>query len=187
MFNNGKLPIFSLKTPTFGLPDYRTFGLFPYFCTPDLLNHRDHFMNIFRKQLNADAQENAGAPEAAEVTTATTNAPVAPAPVIETAHDDFDWSIDKRNVSHYAESERVKYDKVYDDTFVQIEDGEIVRGGVVALTKTDVVVNIGFKSDGLVSLNEFRDVQGLKIGDEVEVMVVEKEDRNGNLHLSRNL
>jgi small subunit ribosomal protein S1 len=47
------------------------------------------------------------------------------------------------------------------------------------------VVNIGFKSDGLVSLNEFRDVPGLKIGDEVEVMVVEKEDRQGNLHLSR--
>jgi small subunit ribosomal protein S1 len=74
---------------------------------------------------------------------------------------------------------------VYDNTFVQIEDGEIIRGSVVALTKTDVVVNIGFKSDGLVSLNEFRDVPGLKIGDEVEVMVVEKEDRQGNLHLSR--
>ncbi|MFT2603872.1 hypothetical protein ACMWQW_28775, partial [Escherichia coli] len=85
--------------------------------------------------------------------------------------------IDKRNVSHYAETERVKYDKVYDNTFVQIGDGEIIRGGVVAMTKTDVVVNIGFKSDGLVSLNEFRDVPGLKVGDEVEVMVVEKEDR----------
>ena len=141
-------------------------------------------MNLINKQLNADAQENAAAETAPEVTTATTNAPVAE-PVVETAHDDFDWSIDKRNVSHYAETERMKYDKVYDDTFVQINDGEIVRGGVVALTKTDVVVNIGFKSDGLVSLNEFRDVPGLKIGDEVEVMVVEKEDRLGNLHLSR--
>lgn len=143
-----------------------------------------YFMNLINKQLNADAQENAAAETAPEVTTATTNAPVAE-PVVETAHDDFDWSIDKRNVSHYAEAERMKYDKVYDDTFVQINDGEIVRGGVVALTKTDVVVNIGFKSDGLVSLNEFRDVPGLKIGDEVEVMVVEKEDRSGNLHLSR--
>jgi small subunit ribosomal protein S1 len=106
-------------------------------------------------------------------------------PSTVSAHDDFDWSIDKRNVSHYAESDRVKYDKVYDQTFVQIEDGEIIRGLVVALTKTDVVVNIGFKSDGLVSLNEFRDVPTLKVGDEVEVMVVEKEDRQGNLHLSR--
>ncbi len=143
-------------------------------------------MQFFLKQLNADAQENAAALEAVEVPTATTNAPVEAAPVaVETAHDDFDWSIDKRNVSSYAETERMKYDKVYDDTFVQIADGEIVRGGVVALTKTDVVINIGFKSDGLISLNEFRDVQGLKIGDEVEVMVVEKEDRGGNLHLSR--
>jgi small subunit ribosomal protein S1 len=48
-----------------------------------------------------------------------------------------------------------------------------------------VVVNIGFKSDGLVSLNEFRDTNGVKTGDTVEVMVVEKEDRDGNLHLSR--
>ena len=139
-------------------------------------------MQIFRKQLNADAQDSTGA-EATAVT-ATTNAPAA-APVVETAHDDFDWSIDKRNVSHYAEAERVKYDKVYDGTFVQIQDGEIMNGIVVALTKTDVVINIGFKSDGLISSNEFRDLQGLKIGDEVEVMVVEKEDRQGNLHLSR--
>jgi len=43
---------------------------------------------------------------------------------------------------------------------------------VVALTKTDVVINIGFKSDGLISLNEFRDISNLKIGDEVEVLVV---------------
>ncbi len=140
-------------------------------------------MQIFRKQLNADAQDSTGA-EATDTVTATTNAPEA-APVVETAHDDFDWSIDKRNVSHYAEAERVKYDKVYDGTFVQIQDGEIINGIVVALTKTDVVINIGFKSDGLISSNEFRDLQGLKIGDEVEVMVVEKEDRQGNLHLSR--
>ena len=140
-------------------------------------------MQIFRKQLNADAQDSTGA-EATDTVTATTNAPEA-APVVETAHDDFDWSIDKRNVSHYAEAETVKYDKVYDGTFVQIQDGEIMNGIVVALTKTDVVINIGFKSDGLISSNEFRDLQGLKIGDEVEVMVVEKEDRQGNLHLSR--
>ncbi|MFZ8425953.1 hypothetical protein ACO1MX_14680, partial [Staphylococcus aureus] len=88
-----------------------------------------------------DAQENAVSTEEISVPTATTKAPE-PA-VIETAHDDFDWSIDKRNVSHYAETERVKYDKVYDNTFVQISDGEIIRGGVVAMTKTDVVVNIG--------------------------------------------
>ena len=138
-------------------------------------------MKLFFKTLNADAQEFGGA--TATEATATTKAPEAV--VVETAHDDFDWSVDKRNVSHYAEAERVKYDKVYDNTFVQINDGEIMNGLVVALTKTDVVVNIGFKSDGLVSLNEFRDTNGVKTGDTVEVMVVEKEDRDGNLHLSR--
>ncbi len=138
-------------------------------------------MKLFSKNLNADAQEFDGA--TASEATATTKAPEVV--VVETAHDDFDWSVDKRNVSHYAEAERVKYDKVYDNTFVQINDGEIMNGLVVALTKTDVVVNIGFKSDGLVSLNEFRDTNGVKTGDTVEVMVVEKEDRDGNLHLSR--
>ncbi|MFN9590782.1 MAG: 30S ribosomal protein S1 [Bacteroidota bacterium] len=139
-------------------------------------------MKFINKQLNADAQESAATESVDQAAAATTKTPET---VPASAHDDFDWSIDKRNVSHYAESDRVKYDKVYDQTFVQIEDGEIIRGLVVALTKTDVVVNIGFKSDGLVSLNEFRDVPTLKVGDEVEVMVVEKEDRQGNLHLSR--
>jgi small subunit ribosomal protein S1 len=137
-----------------------------------------YFMKLFFKTLNADAQESAGGNTVDAAATKT-------APEVQTAHDDFDWSVDKRNVSHYAEAERVKYDKVYDNTFVQINDGEIMNGLVVALTKTDVVVNIGFKSDGLVSLNEFRDTNGVKTGDTVEVMVVEKEDRDGNLHLSR--
>ncbi|MCU7550031.1 30S ribosomal protein S1 [Chitinophagaceae bacterium LB-8] len=150
---------------------------------------------------NAEGQENAPvAQEAAAASTATTNEPVqaeaaaaqpvaeqkvAQEPVVETAHDDFDWSIDKRNVASYSKDEKEKYDKVYDNTFVQINDGELIKGLVVGITKTDVVLNIGFKSDGLVSLNEFRDLQNLKVGDEVEVMVVEKEDRDGHLNLSR--
>jgi small subunit ribosomal protein S1 len=106
-------------------------------------------------------------------------------PSVATAHDDFDWSIDKRNVARYNNEEQQKYDAVYEGTFKTITDGEMVQGTVVGLTKTDVVINIGFKSDGLVSLNEFRDLHGLKTGDVVEVMVVEKEDREGHLHLSR--
>jgi small subunit ribosomal protein S1 len=121
-----------------------------------------------------------------EETTATTKEPVQqPAPKVETAHDDFDWSIDKRNVATYTDEEKKKYDSVYEGTFKAVTDGELVKGIVVGLTKTDVVINIGFKSDGLVSLNEFRDIPTLKTGDEVEVMVVEKEDRDGNLNLSR--
>ncbi|HRN73623.1 MAG TPA: 30S ribosomal protein S1 [Ginsengibacter sp.] len=104
---------------------------------------------------------------------------------LATAHDDFDWDIDKRNITVYSKEERAKYDDVYDKTFKQINDQELVNGTIVGMTKTDVVINIGFKSDGLVALNEFRDTPGLKIGDEIEVMVVEKEDKDGNLHLSR--
>ena len=131
---------------------------------------------------NADAQESSAVAEV----TATPNEPAqAVAEQPASPHDDFDWSIDKRNVAAYKKDEKEKYDKVYENTFVTITDGELVKGSVVGLTKTDVVVNIGFKSDGLVSLNEFRDLQGLKVGDEVEVMVVEKEDREGHLHLSR--
>jgi small subunit ribosomal protein S1 len=138
------------------------------------------------ENVNAETQESPVAAEATE-TTAKSNVPVQEpvAETIATAHDDFDWSIDKRNVSHYAAGERERYDAVYDKTFVQINDGEIVNGLVVAMTKTDVVVNIGFKSDGLISSNEFRDTPGLAIGDTVEVMVVEKEDRDGHLNLSR--
>ncbi|HEV8285832.1 MAG TPA: 30S ribosomal protein S1 [Chitinophagaceae bacterium] len=144
------------------------------------------FEKIIIKHLNADAQESASA-ETAEATTATTNPPVeeAQSQPEPTAHDDFDWSIDKRNVTFYNEDEKQKYDKVYENTFVTITDGELIKGTVVGLTNTDVVLNIGFKSDGLVSLNEFRDIPNLKIGDEVEVMVVEKEDREGHLNLSR--
>ena len=139
--------------------------------------------NIFNP--NAESQETVAETvnAAAETATATTTAPVAPR--VETAHDDFDWSIDKRNVAAYNKDEKEKYDKVYENTFVQINDGELIKGTVVGLTKTDVVLNIGFKSDGLVSLNEFRDLQNLAVGDEVEVMVVEKEDRDGHLNLSR--
>jgi len=145
------------------------------------------------KQLNADEQElTAGIPEEA---TATTNEPVEAVteiavmeemPVLETAHDDFDWSRDKRNVVAYTADEKIKYDAVYDNTFKQINDGEMIQATVESLTKTDAVVNIGFKSDGLISLNEFRDIPGgVKVGDVIEVMVVEKEDREGNLNLSR--
>jgi len=138
------------------------------------------FENNIPKQLNADAQEQAAGDTAAA--TATTTSPVMSAP---TAHDDFDWSVDKRNLTTYSEAEREKYHKVYENTFVQLNDGELIKGTVVGLTKTDVVLNIGFKSDGLISLNEFRDLPELSVGDEVEVMIVEKEDRDGHLNLSR--
>ena len=137
----------------------------------------NNIVNLPAEEAGSNAEVKESAADAA--TTATTNTPA------QTAHDDFDWTIDKRNVAAYNKDEKEKYDKVYDNTFVSITDGELVKGSVVAMTKTDAVINIGFKSDGLVSLNEFRDIANLRTGDEVEVMVVEKEDREGHLHLSR--
>jgi len=157
----------------------------------------NNIVNQNAEQENQATEQQQPAPEV----TATTNVPeiteqkaeeenqapvtTAAPEMVETAHDDFDWSVDKRNITTYSKEEKEKYDKVYENTFVQIEDGELVTGTIVGLTKTDAVVNIGFKSDGLIPLNEFRDLPDTKIGDEVEVMVVEKEDRVGNLHLSR--
>jgi len=112
---------------------------------------------------------------------ATTAAPV----VTTTAHDDFDWSVDKRNVVQYDEQQRAKYDEFYSKTLRTVEDNEIVNGTVVAVTLNEVILNIGFKSDGMVPLSEFRDVEDLKLGDTFEVYVVSKEDRKGHLILSR--
>jgi small subunit ribosomal protein S1 len=173
-------------------------GVLPYLCDPE--NKKTFRDNIMSENeivnSNADAQENAEVTPVTEASAATTNAPVESAVETveevkpysgfqQTPHDDFDWSVDKRNVTAYTQSEKEKYDAVYDGTFKQVTDGEMVEGIVVGVTKTDVVINIGFKSDGLISANEFRDTPGLKTGDIVEVMVVEKEDREGNLHLSR--
>jgi small subunit ribosomal protein S1 len=106
---------------------------------------------------------------------------------ITTAHDDFDWSVDKRNVSSYSKDEQKKFDEAYEKTFTTIENNTLINGTIVGLTKTDAVINVGFKSDGLIPLNEFRDVPKVSIGDVHEVLVVEKEDRDGHLVLSRKM
>ncbi len=105
----------------------------------------------------------------------------------QSAHDDFDWSVDKRNVSAYSQEKQDEMTELYTSTFKEVADAELLQGTIVGMTKIDVIVNIGFKSDGLISMNEFRDMPDVKIGDEIEVMVVEKEDKNGDLHLSRKM
>lgn len=102
-----------------------------------------------------------------------------------TRHDDFDWNLGKRSVAVYPDSEKEMLAKQYESTLQTINDNEIIKGTVVGITKSDVVLNVGFKSDGLVPLSEFRDMENLKLGDEVEVYVVDKEDSKGHLVLSR--
>jgi small subunit ribosomal protein S1 len=98
---------------------------------------------------------------------------------------DFDWDADDKKFGNYNDAEREKLEKMYDGTFSSINKGEIITGTVVNVNSKDVVLNIGFKSDGLVSLSEFRDTPDLKIGDTVEVFVESQEDANGQLVLSR--
>lgn len=99
--------------------------------------------------------------------------------------EDFDWDADDKKFGNYSDSDREKLEKLYDGTFSSITKGEIITGTVVNINSKDVVLNIGFKSDGLVSVSEFRDTPDLKIGDTVEVFVESQEDANGQLVLSR--
>jgi len=99
------------------------------------------------------------------------------------AHDDFDWDIDRKE-SEFAEDD-AEMIKAYENTFKEITENEIIAGSVVSITDSEVVLNIGHKSDGLVSRSEFRDVEDLKVGSDVEVYVVSQEDEKGQLVLSR--
>ncbi|SEK93282.1 30S ribosomal protein S1 [Parapedobacter koreensis] len=102
-----------------------------------------------------------------------------------TPDDDFDWDRDEKGFGSYSDEERTKLEDLYAGTFNSVNKGEIVRGTVVSINNKDVVLNIGFKSDGLVSLSEFRDTPDLKVGDAVDVFVESQEDANGQLVLSR--
>ena len=99
--------------------------------------------------------------------------------------EDFDWDADDKKFGNYSDTEREKMEKLYDGTFSSITKGEIITGTVVNVNNKDVVLNVGFKSDGLVSVSEFRDTPDLKVGDTVDVFVESQEDANGQLVLSR--
>ncbi|MSQ78159.1 MAG: 30S ribosomal protein S1 [Flavobacteriaceae bacterium] len=102
-----------------------------------------------------------------------------------TNRPDFDWDTDKAGTSIYSEAETAKLESLYSKTLSVIDQNQIVNGIVMAITDKEVVLNIGFKSDGLIPLSEFRDMPDLKVGDEIEVLVETTEDENGQLILSR--
>ncbi len=102
-----------------------------------------------------------------------------------TPEGEFDWDANDKGFGNYSDAERAKLEAQYADTFNQVNQGEIIEGTVVSINNKDVVLNVGFKSDGLVSLSEFRDLPELKVGDKVDVFVESQEDANGQLVLSR--
>jgi small subunit ribosomal protein S1 len=85
----------------------------------------------------------------------------------------------------YSAEEREAMEKLYAGTLTEINEKELIEGTIVGITDREVIVNIGFKSDGLVSLSEFRDTPDLKTGDTVQVYIEEQENANGQLVLSR--
>lgn len=107
------------------------------------------------------------------------------ATVVATAHDDFDWDKGAIGTANYSAEELAAYGKEYESTLSSLKEYEIVAGKVVTITPSDVVLDLNYKSDGLVSLSEFRDTPDLKAGDVIEVYVETQEDKNGQLVLSR--
>jgi small subunit ribosomal protein S1 len=97
---------------------------------------------------------------------------------------DFDWDSIGKKHEMYSADDRKKLEDVYDQTLRAIQDHEVIEGAVVAMNNREVVVNIGFKSDGVIMLNEFRYNPDLKVGDMVEVYVENQEDTSGQLLLS---
>lgn len=96
---------------------------------------------------------------------------------------DFDWSGYAQDTAISPEM-RKEREAIYDKTLTTIKENEVVMGKVMSISKREVLVNIGYKSAGIISANEFNYNKDLKVGDEVEVLVESKEDRHGQLQLS---
>jgi small subunit ribosomal protein S1 len=104
---------------------------------------------------------------------------------VGSGHDEFDWARGKRGQILYTADEAKSYLEMYESSMSSLNAGEIVKGRVSAITGSDVVLDINYKSDGLVALSDFRDIPDLKIGDYVDVYVENQEDAKGQLQLSR--
>lgn len=97
--------------------------------------------------------------------------------------EDFDWNAYENGAVESSMSQEDQK-QAYDKTLSQINTSDVVEGTVISMNKREVVVNIGYKSDGIVSMNEFRYNPDLKIGDKVEVFIESQEDKKGQLILS---
>ena len=96
----------------------------------------------------------------------------------------FNWNATGKKDDTYSAEDRAKLEDLYSNTLSTISENEVLEGTVVAMNKREVVVNIGYKSEGIISLNEFRYNPDLKIGERVEVLVESEEDASGQLLLS---
>ncbi len=103
---------------------------------------------------------------------------------------EFDWNsfqTSKKNKFGvgYTSDEKAKLASLYEGTLTEVKETQVITGTIVSITDREVVVNIGFKSDGLVPLSEFRDSPNLQVGEVIDVYVENKENALGQLVLSR--
>ena len=96
---------------------------------------------------------------------------------------DFNWEAYEKGET-FGEKSREELEQAYDNSINTVKDKDVTEGTVISMNKREVVVNIGYKSDGIISMNEFRYNPDLKIGDKVEVYVENQEDKKGQLLLS---
>lgn len=101
--------------------------------------------------------------------------------------EDFNWdNFETKGFGEgYSKEQRAQMAAMYEGTLGEITEKEVIKGTVVGVNDKDVIINIGFKSDGLVPLSEFRDLESIKPGDTVEVFIEEQENSLGQLILSR--
>lgn len=100
------------------------------------------------------------------------------------APEQFDWDSFESGLDAEARKEKSDLEEIYKGSLNNLDDNDVLVGKVVRLTDKEAIVDINFKSEGVISLNEFRYNPGLKVGDEVEVMVDKREDKTGQLQLS---
>ena len=97
--------------------------------------------------------------------------------------EDFNWEAYEKGET-FGEKSREELEQAYDQSINTVKDKDVTEGTVISMNKREVVVNIGYKSDGIISMNEFRYNPDLKVGDKVEVFVENQEDKKGQLLLS---
>jgi len=100
------------------------------------------------------------------------------------APEQFDWDSFESGLNAEDRKEKNELEEIYKGSLNDLSESDVIIGKVVRLTDKEAIVDINFKSEGVISLNEFRYNPGLKVGDEVEVMVDRREDKTGQLQLS---
>ncbi|HJC79294.1 MAG TPA: S1 RNA-binding domain-containing protein, partial [Candidatus Alistipes merdipullorum] len=100
------------------------------------------------------------------------------------ANENFDWNAYENDLDLYGGQNKEAVTEAYDKTLSNIAVGEVVEGTVTEINKREVTVNIGYKSEGIIPISEFRYNPDLKVGDKVEVYVESVEDKGGALVLS---